>query len=99
MRQLLLLEGDAAAFGRQQAHQRLQERGLADAVAAEERRHLAGRYLKAEVAQDVAAAVVLIETANDHKWGHKWGQTLFFSFENAVRMREMGSVPICFQRP
>src|SRR5438132_931756 len=47
VRQYLLLEGDAAAFRGHQAHQRFQQRGLADAVAAEECGHLACRHLEA----------------------------------------------------
>ena len=60
-RELAVGEPDAAGGGRHEAHQRPQQRRLADAVAAEERRHLARRHLERDVPQDVAAAVVLVE--------------------------------------
>jgi hypothetical protein len=43
------------------AHERAKQRRLADAIAPEQRRHLPRRHLEGEVAQDVAAPVVLIE--------------------------------------
>jgi hypothetical protein len=55
---------DAAALRRQQTHQRLEQRRLADAVAAENRRHLARLGGEAEVAQDVAAAVILVQVVD-----------------------------------
>src|SRR5258706_8987902 len=61
---VLLIEKNPAASGRDHAHQRFQQRRLADAIAAEERGHLAWRHLEREVAQDVAAAVVLIQIGN-----------------------------------
>ena len=56
------VEGDLARADRQQAHQAPEQRRLADAVAAEQRRARArGATSNAHVAQDVAAAVVLVE--------------------------------------
>jgi hypothetical protein len=45
-------------------HQATQQRGLADAVAAEQRGDLARFRLQRHAAQDVAAAVVLVEIGN-----------------------------------
>jgi hypothetical protein len=44
--EVLAVEGDAAGLGRHQAGQAFQQRGLADAVAAEQRGHLADRRLE-----------------------------------------------------
>ena len=62
------VEADVARAHRQQPHQALEQRRLADAVAAEQRRALAGGHLERHVAQDVAAAVVLVEV-RDGKHG------------------------------
>src|SRR5260221_13819763 len=59
------LEDDFPGTRRHQSHQRLEERGLADAVAAEERRDLPRRNFEAHIPEDVAAAVILIELLND----------------------------------
>src|SRR5688572_8148458 len=66
LHQVELVEPDAAAARRHEAHQGLEQRGLAHTVATEQRGHLARRKLEAHVAQDVAAAVVLVESLNDH---------------------------------
>src|SRR5688572_25657522 len=66
LHQVELVEPDVAAARGHEAHQGLEQRGLAHAVATEQRGHLARRKLEAHVAQDVAAAVVLIESLNDH---------------------------------
>jgi hypothetical protein len=42
-------------------HEAAQQRRLADAVAAEQRRALARGHVERHVAQDVAAAVILVE--------------------------------------
>ena len=55
------VEADRARARRQQPGEALQQRRLADAVAAENRRDGAGRRLERDVAQRVAAAVVLVE--------------------------------------
>ena len=55
------VERDAAGADGDHAHQALQQRGLAHAVAAQDHRHLAGLRLEADVAQDVRAAVVLVD--------------------------------------
>src|SRR5688572_9467380 len=60
-REIAAIEGDAAAFRRHETHERAQERRLAHAVSPEQRRHLARGQLERDVAQDVAAAVVLVE--------------------------------------
>ena len=59
-----------AAGGRgDEAHQRLEQGRLADAVAPEQRGHLAHRHLEAEVAQDVGTAVVLVEVSDGKHGG------------------------------
>ncbi|MNW00897.1 hypothetical protein D3C71_1964500 [compost metagenome] len=51
-----------AAFARgQQAHQAAQQGGFADAVAAEQAGYFADLGLEGQAAQDVAAAVVLVQ--------------------------------------
>jgi hypothetical protein len=57
----LAVELDAAALDGHQAHDRLQQRGLAHAVAPEQHADLAERGREADVAQDVRAAVVLVD--------------------------------------
>ena len=57
----LAVELDAAGLDGHQAHQRLEQRGLADAVAPQQHRDLAAMRLQAHVAQDVRAAVVLVD--------------------------------------
>ena len=54
------VEADAAGGDRQQSHQAPQQRGLADAIPAEQRGAGARSDLDAHVAQDVAAAVILV---------------------------------------
>ncbi|MNP79396.1 hypothetical protein D3C76_1772250 [compost metagenome] len=69
MHPLVRLEcGDRLAFpvhaafaGGQQAHQAAQQGGLADAVAAQQAGHFADPGLERQTAQDVAAAVVLVQ--------------------------------------
>src|SRR3979490_1819485 len=61
----LVLEKNFSAPRGKQAHQRFEQRSLADAVAAQQGGDLPGRHLEAHVAQDVAAAVVLVESLND----------------------------------
>jgi len=60
----LLAEREAAAARLHQPDQRAQQRGLADAVAAQHDRHLAGACLEADAAQDVRAAVELVEVVD-----------------------------------
>ncbi|MCY1239417.1 hypothetical protein D9M72_522100 [compost metagenome] len=57
----LAFEFDAAALDGHEAHERLQQRGLAYAVAAEQDRDLAERGFEAHVSEDVGAAVILVD--------------------------------------
>ncbi len=52
---------DAALLGRDQAHQTFQQGGLAHAVTAEQAGDFANLRLEGQAAQDMAAAVVLVE--------------------------------------
>ncbi len=58
------VEADRAGARRQQSREALEQRRLAHAVAAEDRRDSAGRRLERDVAQRVAAAVILVEAGN-----------------------------------
>ncbi|MDT4866896.1 hypothetical protein FQZ97_1017790 [compost metagenome] len=55
------VERDAAALDGHQPHERFQQRGLAHPVATQHHRDLTQLGLQAHVAQDVAAAVVLVD--------------------------------------
>ena len=55
--QLVALVADRAGALADDAHDRLQRRGLAGAVAAEQRDHLAGSHLEVDAVQDVRLAV------------------------------------------
>ena len=59
--QRLAVQRDAAGADGHHAHQALQQRGLAHAVAAQDHRHLALLRLEGDIAQDVRAAVVLVD--------------------------------------
>src|SRR6267143_6217065 len=63
--EVLVLKKNFSAPRGKQAQQRFEQRSLADAVAAQQGGDPPGRHLEAHVAQDVAAAVVLIEFLND----------------------------------
>ncbi|MCY1184321.1 hypothetical protein D9M73_250040 [compost metagenome] len=52
---------DRAFFGRQQAHQAFEQRGLAHAVAPEQAGDFTDLHVKRQAAQDVAPAVVLVQ--------------------------------------
>ena len=58
------VEPDRSGLHRDDTHQALEQRRLADAVASEDHRHLALRGFEADLAQDVRAAVVLIQSFN-----------------------------------
>ncbi len=55
------VEPDLAVHAVGEAHQCLEQRGLAGAVAAEDRRHLAVGNVKADIVQDVAAIVEAVD--------------------------------------
>src|SRR5690606_16165438 len=55
------VEADLATADRHHAHDAAQERGLADAVAPKQHADLADRRLELDPAQDVAAAVELVD--------------------------------------
>ena len=64
-------ENRHAAFARRrQAHQAAQRRGLARAVASEQRGDLALGHLQADAVQDVALAVVGVEAFGGECCGH-----------------------------
>ncbi len=52
------------AFDGHQPHQAFEQRGFAHAIAPQEHRHFAGLGLHAHIAQDVGAAVVLVQVLN-----------------------------------
>src|SRR5205809_880754 len=61
MREDTVIETNLTGGGGDHAHEGAKERGLADAIAPQQRRHLSRRHLEREVPQDVTAAVVLVE--------------------------------------
>jgi hypothetical protein len=61
VRDVAALQADRSRLHRHDAHQGLQQRRLADAVAPEDDRDLADLRVEADVAQDVRAAVVLVD--------------------------------------
>ena len=56
--------------GGREAHQAAQGRGLAGAVAAEQRGDLAFRDLEADAMQDMALAVIGVQAFGDERCGH-----------------------------
>ena len=60
----LAVKLDAAGLDGHQAHERLEQRGLAHAVAAQQNGDLAHLRLQADVTQNVRAAVVLVDVVD-----------------------------------
>jgi len=75
-----LIEPDLAVHPVGQTHQRLQQRGLAGAVAAQDRGHLAVGDVEADVMQDVAAVVEAVDDAQ--------GEHQEISPSNEIRPRD-----------
>ena len=65
----LAVELDVAALDRHQAHQAFEQRRLAHAVAAQQHGDLAGARLETDIAQDVRAAVVLLNVLDGEHGG------------------------------